>query len=114
MQANTCLPLASSAPLWASRPVRPLRIPSKSTVGPGRRTTVALEPELWAAIECLAEEKGLTWRIWAEIELAGKPEDRGAASWLRVRWPHRLPAVCLTSVRTKNRPKVLTSPEAQA
>jgi len=46
---------------------------------------VALEPEFWAAIECLAEDRGLTWRVWAEIEPAGKPEDRGAASWLRVR-----------------------------
>lgn len=58
---------------------------SKSTAGQKRRTTVALEPEFWAAIEGLANRRGLTWRDWAEIELAGKPKDRGAATWLRVR-----------------------------
>lgn len=46
---------------------------------------MALEPEFWDAIERLAASAGLTWRDWAEIELAGKPKNRGAASWLRVR-----------------------------
>jgi len=101
MQANTCRsrPVAALAPLvavgggpWAcigcsgalSR-TRHLYRPAKTAAGSPSRTTVALEPEFWAAIEALAQRRGLTWRDWVEIELAGKPEHRGAATWLRVR-----------------------------
>ena len=89
MQANTCrsrgpFPLPGSLYGGISC-TRHLSKGSKSTAGRNRRSTVALEPEFWAAIEVLAKRRGLTWRDWAEIELAGKPKDRGAATWLRVR-----------------------------
>lgn len=89
MQANTCRcggPYPSPGALSGGlSSIRHLTKRSKSTAGQKRRTTVALEPEFWAAIEGLAKRRGLTWRDWAEIELAGKPKDRGAATWLRVR-----------------------------
>lgn len=85
MQANTCRCPAPLPPSPCLSCVRHLWKGSKSTTGRNRRTTVALEPEFWDAIERLAASAGLTWRDWAEIELAGKPKNRGAASWLRVR-----------------------------
>jgi predicted DNA-binding ribbon-helix-helix protein len=89
MQANTGRPRPPpSSPGVLSGGVsctRHLSNGSKSTAGQKRRTTVALEPEFWAAIEGLANRRGLTWRDWAEIELAGKPKGRSAATWLRVR-----------------------------
>lgn len=89
MQAKTASPSPPLLPLpclpASVSTIRHLTKGSKSTAGRNRRTTVALEPEFWAAIEVLANRRGLTWRDWAEIELAGKPKNRGAATWLRVR-----------------------------
>jgi len=48
----------------------------------GVRTTVALEPEFWAAVDRLSADD---WRQWVEKELASKPEGVGRASCLRVR-----------------------------
>ena len=50
----------------------------------GSSTTIALEPEFWSAADRHAEAAGITWREWAADRLAGKPEDQGRASWLRV------------------------------
>lgn len=50
----------------------------------GHRTSVALEPEFWAAIETLAARRGLSLAaLVAEIDGARAP-DRNLASALRV------------------------------
>jgi predicted DNA-binding ribbon-helix-helix protein len=50
----------------------------------GHRTSVALEPEFWAAIEALATRRGLSLAaLVAEIDGARAP-DRNLASALRV------------------------------
>lgn len=50
----------------------------------GHRTSVALEPEFWAAIEALATRRGLSLAaLVAEIDGARTP-DRNLASALRV------------------------------
>ena len=47
------------------------------------RTTLALEPPFWEAIEQLAGSDSVT--TWAEAQLAIKPETEGRASWIRQR-----------------------------
>lgn len=50
----------------------------------GHRTSVALEPEFWAAVEALAARRGLSLAaLVAEIDGARTP-DRNLASALRV------------------------------
>lgn len=50
----------------------------------GHRTSVALEPEFWAAVEALAARRGLALAaLVAEIDGARTP-DRNLASALRV------------------------------
>ena len=50
----------------------------------GHRTSVALEPEFWAAIDAVAARRGLTLAaLVAEIDGARSP-DRNLASALRV------------------------------
>jgi len=50
----------------------------------GHRTSVALEPEFWAAVEALAQRRGLSLAaLVAEIDGARTP-DRNLASALRV------------------------------
>lgn len=48
------------------------------------RTTIALEPEFWMAADRQAKARGLDWRQWALVQLDGRPDNYGRASWLRV------------------------------
>lgn len=50
----------------------------------GHRTSVALEPEFWAALERLAERRGLALATLV-VEIDGaRPPDRNLASAIRV------------------------------
>ena len=50
----------------------------------GHRTSVALEPEFWAALEAIAARRGLGWtRLVAEID-ADRAPTRNLASAIRV------------------------------
>ena len=48
------------------------------------RTTIALEPVFWMAIDRHAKTEGKSWKQWAADRLTGKPAETGRASWLRV------------------------------
>jgi predicted DNA-binding ribbon-helix-helix protein len=50
----------------------------------GHRTSIALEPEFWSALEALAKRRGRTWSaLVAEIDRARTPT-RNLASAIRV------------------------------
>lgn len=50
----------------------------------GHRTSIALEPEFWAALEALAERRGRTWAaVVVEIDRTRAPT-RNLASAIRV------------------------------
>ena len=50
----------------------------------GHRTSVALEPEFWAALESLASERGHTLVTLVEATDSSRDPDRSLASALRV------------------------------
>ena len=45
------------------------------------QTTIALEPLFWTTIKDIAEPYSI--QQWVTENLANKPDDTGAASWLR-------------------------------
>lgn len=54
-------------------------------IGSGEdRTTVALEPEFWMAVDRHAEAAGMPCREWVQAQLMSRPAGQGRASWLRV------------------------------
>ena len=48
------------------------------------RTTVAMEPEFWLAVDRHAAAAGVTCREWVQAQLKNRPVGQGRASWLRV------------------------------
>ena len=48
-----------------------------------KRTSIAIEPEFWAAVELQAKAEGATWQEWAAAAL-GQGVGGGRASRLRV------------------------------
>jgi len=51
----------------------------------GHRTSVALEPEFWAALSAIAKASGCTLSALIAETDAARPPDRSLASALRVR-----------------------------
>lgn len=48
-----------------------------------KRSTFRLENTFWHHIDLLAKNSGRSWQDWALSQLANKPENTSAASWLR-------------------------------
>ncbi|MCE2575945.1 ribbon-helix-helix domain-containing protein [Komagataeibacter sp. FNDCR2] len=72
----------NALPLPAQRGARPLR--KRSLNLSGHRTSVALEPEFWHALDLIAHKRGLTLvGLVGRID-ATRPPDRPLASALRV------------------------------
>ncbi|RFD18499.1 hypothetical protein DY926_16270 [Komagataeibacter melaceti] len=69
-------------PLPAQRGARPLR--KRSLNLSGHRTSVALEPEFWRALDLIAHKRGLTLVALVGRIDAARPPDRPLASALRV------------------------------
>jgi len=47
-------------------------------------TTISLEEIFWDVIDQLSDKAGIKWQDWVRVELAGKPDNAGRATWLRV------------------------------
>ena len=62
----------------------PRNLERRHVVAEDHRTTIALEPEFWQAADMQAKAIGMDWRQWAAMQLIGKPNAYGRASWLRV------------------------------
>lgn len=49
----------------------------------GRRTSFRFEVTTWAAIDALADDRGIRWQDWARVVLAQKPEAPNKAAVIR-------------------------------
>lgn len=70
-----------------ARPPPPRTLIKRSIAIEGHRTSVALEPEFWAALDAIADARGVTLAsLIAEIDAdrAAERPDRALASALRV------------------------------
>ena len=75
-------PRVTGRPLPPSK--RPLSLIKRSLSLSGHRTSVALEPEFWAALDRLAASRGLAVPALIERLDAGRDPSRPLASFLRV------------------------------
>ena len=49
----------------------------------GTRSSMALEPPFWRALDHIAAERDEHWLDWVERELEGRPEHINKSSWIR-------------------------------
>lgn len=50
----------------------------------GKRTTLCLEPEIWAGIDAVAERNGDSWATWVHYALEHRPSIMSRTTWVRV------------------------------
>lgn len=50
----------------------------------GKRTTLCLEPQVWAGIDAVAQRNGDSWATWVSYALEYKPDIMSRTAWVRV------------------------------